>query len=85
MKKSRSKRIIGLLLSAVFAFSMLAPNNAYAEESSDQAKAGQYRLSFHTSFSMCEVYYHIQNSEGIEISSGTVDELSTSVEGGKTY
>ena len=85
MKKSRSKRIIGLLLSAVFAFSMLAPNNAYAEESSDQAEAGKYTLSFNTSFSMCEVYYHIQNSDGQEISSGSVDELSTSVEGWKTY
>lgn len=85
MKKSRSNRIIGLLVSIVFALSLLALNSAGAADSSDKAEAGRYKLSFYTSFNMCEMYYHIQNSDGREISYGSVDELSTSVEGWKTY
>ncbi len=85
MKKSRSKRIFGLLLSLVFALSLFVPNAANAAESSEKAEAGRYAITFNTSFSMCEVYYHIQNSDGSEISYGSVDELSTSVEGWKTY
>jgi len=85
MKKRRTSRIIGLLVSVFVALSLLTPNTASAAENTDKAETGIYTLSFRTSYSMCEVYYHIQNSDGVEISYGSVDELSTSVEGGKTY
>ena len=75
MKKSKSKRKIGLLLSVIFALLLFAPSVADAADSSDQAEAGKYSLSFDTSFSMCEVYYHILNSDGNEISSLVVEWL----------